>query len=181
MNEIKKLSLLIFLTLIASVSVFADGPIFYQRYTADPWGLVYNGRLYLYCSHDRFEPGMRYNMNDITISTDDMKNWTDHMPNGDFTEAVLKSSLDWNGLRQPFIVATENDSLNGVAKLFGHLLTNSAQVFSDVRTYWSPDAVNVLQDISLKGMPSMVLSTSLIPDRRHWMVTVNKASMGNLP
>ena len=69
------------------------------------------------------------------------RQWTDFMPNGDFLEAVLNSSFDWNGIRQPYIVATENDALNGVCMLFGHLLTGAAQVFSDVRTYWSPDAI----------------------------------------
>ena len=67
------------------------------------------------------------------------RQWTDFMPNGNFLEAILNSSFDWNGIRQPFLVATENDSLNGVAMLFGHLLTNTAQVFADVRTYWSPE------------------------------------------
>lgn len=69
------------------------------------------------------------------------RQWTDYLPNGDFSEAILNSSFDWNGIRQPFIVATENDSLNGVNMAFNHLLTGSAQVFADVRTYWSPDAV----------------------------------------
>ena len=69
------------------------------------------------------------------------RQWTDFMPNGDFAEAILNSSFDWNGQRQAFMVATENDSLNGISMLFGHLINNSAQVFSDVRTYWSPDAV----------------------------------------
>jgi L-fucose/D-arabinose isomerase len=69
------------------------------------------------------------------------RQWTDHLPNGDFMEAVLNSSFDWNGIRQPFVLATENDSLNGVAMLFGHLLSGTAQVFADVRTYWSPAAV----------------------------------------
>ena len=69
------------------------------------------------------------------------RQWTDHFPNGDFMEAILNSSFDWNGLREPFVFATENDSLNGATMLFGHLLTNTAQVFADVRTYWSPDAV----------------------------------------
>jgi L-fucose isomerase len=63
------------------------------------------------------------------------------MPNGDFMETILNSSFDWNGIRESFTVATENDSLNGVAMLFGHLLTGTAQIFSDVRTYWSPEAV----------------------------------------
>ena len=66
-------------------------------------------------------------------------------------EAMLNSSFDWNGIRQPFIVATENDSLNGVGMLFGHLLTNTAQVFADVRTYWSPEAVKRVTGYELDG------------------------------
>jgi L-fucose isomerase len=69
------------------------------------------------------------------------RQWTDYFPNGDFMEAILCSSFDWNGVRQPFIVATENDAMNGATMLFGHLLTGTAQMFSDVRTYWSPTAV----------------------------------------
>jgi L-fucose isomerase len=69
------------------------------------------------------------------------RQWTDHFPNGDFMEAILNSSFDWNGIRQPFIVATENDALNGICMLFGHLLTGTAQIFADVRTYWSPEAI----------------------------------------
>lgn len=69
------------------------------------------------------------------------RQWTDHFPNGDFLEAILNSSFDWNGKRAPYIVATENDYLNGVSMAFGHLLTNTAQVFADVRTYWSPEAL----------------------------------------
>lgn len=69
------------------------------------------------------------------------RQWTDHFPNGDFMEAILNSSFDWNGIRQPYLVATENDSLNGTVMLFGHLLTDTAQVFADVRTYWSPQAI----------------------------------------
>ena len=79
--------------------------------------------------------------NAIASGFQGQRQWTDHMPNGDFAEAILNSSFDWNGIRQAFVVATENDCLNGVAMLFGHLLTNTAQVFADVRTYWSPDAV----------------------------------------
>lgn len=69
------------------------------------------------------------------------RQWTDHFPNTDFVEAMLCSSFDWNGKRPPFVFATENDSLNGVSMLFGNLLTNTAQIFSDVRSYWSPEAV----------------------------------------
>lgn len=69
------------------------------------------------------------------------RHWTDHLPNGDFSEAILNSSFDWNGLREPFAIATENDSLNGVNMLFGKMLTGQAQVFCDVRTYWSESSV----------------------------------------
>jgi len=69
------------------------------------------------------------------------RQWTDYLPNGDFAEAILNSSFDWNGLRAPFLVATENDSLNGLSMLLGYLLKHTAQVFADVRTYWSPEAV----------------------------------------
>jgi L-fucose isomerase len=79
------------------------------------------------------------------------RQWTDHFPNGDFMEAILCSSFDWNGMRQPYMLATENDSLNGVSMLFGHLLTGAAQVFSDVRTYWSPEAVKRVTGYTLTG------------------------------
>jgi len=69
------------------------------------------------------------------------RQWTDHFPNGDFMETMLNSSFDWNGIRESFVFATENDCLNGVAMLFGHLLTNTSQIFSDVRTYWSPESI----------------------------------------
>lgn len=79
------------------------------------------------------------------------RQWTDFYPNGDFTEALLNTSFDWNGIREPFTLATENDSLNGVAMLFGHLLTGKAQIFSDVRTYWSPEAVKRVTGKELTG------------------------------
>lgn len=69
------------------------------------------------------------------------RQWTDYQPNGDFLEAILCSSFDWNGKRAPYLVATENDSLNGIVMLFGYLLTNTAQMFSDIRTYWSREAI----------------------------------------
>lgn len=80
------------------------------------------------------------------------RQWTDHFPNGDFMEAILNSSFDWNGIREPLLLATENDSLNGVAMMFGHLLTNTAQIFSDVRTYWSPEAVKRVTGKELEGL-----------------------------
>lgn len=69
------------------------------------------------------------------------RHWTDHYPNGDFMEAILTSSFDWNGIRPPMMFATENDALNGACMLFGYLLTNTAQIFADVRTYWSPESI----------------------------------------
>jgi len=89
--------------------------------------------------------------NAIAAGFQGQRHWTDHFPNGDFLEAVLSSSFDWNGLRQPYIVATENDSLNAVAMLFGHLLTGTAQIFADVRTYWSPDAIERVTGQKLTG------------------------------
>ena len=79
------------------------------------------------------------------------RQWTDFLPNGDFSETILTSSFDWNGIRRAYMVATENDSLNGVSMLFGHLLTNKAQIFSDVRTYWSPESVKRVTGKELTG------------------------------
>lgn len=79
------------------------------------------------------------------------RQWTDFYPNGDFTEALLNTSFDWNGIREAFVLATENDACNGVAMLFGHLLSNRAQFFSDVRTYWSPEAVYRVTGKELTG------------------------------
>ena len=80
------------------------------------------------------------------------RHWTDHMPNGDFLEAILCSSFDWNGIRPPYLVATENDAMNGVPMLFGYLLTNTAQMFSDIRTYWSPEAIKRVTGMSPDGL-----------------------------
>lgn len=79
------------------------------------------------------------------------RHWTDTYPNGDFLEAISNSSFDWDGIRMPRLIATENDSLNGIAMLFGYLVTNTAQVFADVRTYWSPDAVKRVTGHRLAG------------------------------
>jgi len=79
------------------------------------------------------------------------RQWTDFYPNGDFMEAILNTSFDWSGIRQPYIVATENDALNGATMLLGHLLTGTAQIFADVRTYWSPQAVKRVSDYELTG------------------------------
>lgn len=79
------------------------------------------------------------------------RQWTDWMPNGDFTETLLNTNFDWNGRKEPSILATENDSLNGTAMLMAHLLTNCPQIFSDVRTYWSPEAVKRVTGKELTG------------------------------
>ncbi|MFW5693712.1 MAG: L-fucose isomerase [Alkalispirochaeta sp.] len=82
------------------------------------------------------------------------RQWTDFMPNGDFMEAILTSSFDWNGIRQPYMVATENDNLNAMSMTFGHLLTGGAQIFADVRTYWSPEAIQRVTGKKLSGQAS---------------------------
>jgi L-fucose isomerase len=79
------------------------------------------------------------------------RQWTDGKPNGDFMETLLNTSFDWNGIRAPYIVATENDSLNGTSMLLNYLLTGRAQVFSDVRTYWSPESVQRVTGYTLEG------------------------------
>ena len=89
--------------------------------------------------------------NAIVAGFQGQRHWTDHFPNGDFMEALLNSSFDWNGTREAFILATENDCLNGVTMLFGHLLTGTAQIFADVRTYWSPEAVKRVTGKELTG------------------------------
>lgn len=90
--------------------------------------------------------------NAIAAGFQGQRQWTDHFPNGDFMETMLNSCFDWNGIRQPHIMATENDTLNGVAMLFGHLLTGTAQIFSDVRTYWSAEAVKRVTGQTLTGI-----------------------------
>lgn len=89
--------------------------------------------------------------NAIAAGFQGQRAWTDHFPTGDFMEAILSSSFDWNGTREPFVMATENDNLNAVTMLFGHLLTNSAQIFADVRTYWSQEAVKRASGKPLSG------------------------------
>lgn len=80
------------------------------------------------------------------------RQWTDFLPNGDFSEAILNSSFDWNGIRAPFTFATEDDHLNGISMLFGNLLTNTAQLFADVRTYWSPEAIERVSGWKPEGL-----------------------------
>lgn len=89
--------------------------------------------------------------NAIASGFQGQRQWTDHFPNGDFLETILNSSFDWNGIKQPFIVATENDCLNAVSMLFGHLLTETAQIFADVRTFWSPEAIKRVTGYKLSG------------------------------
>ena len=96
------------------------------------------------------EEGLGHNA--ILAGFQGQRQWTDYQPNGDFLEAILCSSFDWNGKRAPYLVATENDSLNGVVMLFGYLLTNTAQMFSDIRTFWSPEAIERVSGIKPEGM-----------------------------
>ena len=89
--------------------------------------------------------------NAILAGFQGQRQWTDFYPNGDFPEALMNTNFDWNGIREAFVLATENDSLNGVAMLFGHLLTHRPQMFSDIRTYWSPEAVKRVTGKELTG------------------------------
>ncbi|MBQ9087246.1 MAG: L-fucose isomerase [Lentisphaeria bacterium] len=89
--------------------------------------------------------------NAIAAGFQGQRQWTDFYPNCDFPESLLNSSFDWNGAREPYILATENDVLNGVSMLFMKLLTNRAQMFADVRTYWSGDAVKRVTSYEIEG------------------------------
>ncbi|MBQ8760055.1 MAG: L-fucose isomerase [Bacteroidales bacterium] len=90
--------------------------------------------------------------NAIAAGFQGQRQWTDFYPNGDFAESLLNSSFDWNGAREPYILATENDVLNGIGMLFMKLLTNRPQMFADVRTYWSPEAVKKATNYDLEGV-----------------------------
>lgn len=90
--------------------------------------------------------------NAIVAGFQGQRQWTDFYPNCDFPEALLNTSFDWDGAREPYVLATENDVLNGISMLFGKLLTNTAQIFSDVRTYWSPEAVKKATGYELEGI-----------------------------
>ena len=92
--------------------------------------------------------------NAIAAGFQGQRQWTDWKPNGDFSEALLCSTFDWNGIREAYVLATENDALNGVSMLFGKLLTGCGQMFSDVRTYWSPEAVKRVTGKELTGLAS---------------------------
>ena len=89
--------------------------------------------------------------NAIAAGFQGQRQWTDFYPNADFPEAILNTSFDWNGAREPYILATENDVLNGLGMLFMKLLTNRPQMFADVRTYWSGDAVKRVTGYEIEG------------------------------
>ena len=89
--------------------------------------------------------------NAIAAGFQGQRQWTDFYPNGDFAEAILNSSFDWNGIREPYILATENDVLNGFGMLFMKLLTNRPQIFADVRTYWSANSVKRVTGYDIEG------------------------------
>ena len=90
--------------------------------------------------------------NAIAAGFQGQRQWTDFYPNCDFPEALLNTSFDWNGAREPYVLATENDVLNGLGMMFMKLLTNRAQIFADVRTYWSPEAVKKATGYDLEGV-----------------------------
>ena len=103
--------------------------------------------------------------NAIAAGFQGQRQWTDFYPNCDYPEAIFNSSFDYTGAREPYILATENDTLNGVSMLFMKLLTNRAQIFADVRTYWSPEACKRASGYDVTGVAkeTAVLFTLLIP------------------
>lgn len=90
--------------------------------------------------------------NAIAAGFQGQRQWTDHYPNADFAEALLNTSFDWSGVREPYILATENDVLNGISMLFEKLLTNQPSMFSDVRTHWSTESVKRVTGYDLTGV-----------------------------
>ena len=90
--------------------------------------------------------------NAIVAGFQGQRQWTDFYPNADFAEAMLNTSFDWNGAREPYVLATENDTLNGIGMLFMKLLTNRPQMFADVRTYWSADSVKRVTGYDIEGV-----------------------------
>lgn len=109
----------------------------------------------LMCGNKNLPEGCEEEMvghNAIAAGFQGQRQWTDFYPNGDYAEALLNSSFDWDGAREPYILATENDVLNGLGMLFMKLLTNRAQIFADVRTYWSPEAVARTTGYELEGV-----------------------------
>ena len=108
----------------------------------------------LMCGSDKLDPKFSEEAighNAIAAGFQGQRQWTDFYPNCDFPEAMLNTSFDWNGAREPYILATENDVLNGLGMLFMKLLTNRAQIFADVRTYWSGDAVKKATGYEIEG------------------------------
>ncbi|PWW06776.1 L-fucose isomerase [Mangrovibacter plantisponsor] len=133
----------------------------YQRNAEQHHAVLKEGLLMAMCIRDmmhgnpklaekgRVEESLGYNA--IAAGFQGQRHWTDQYTNGDTAESLLNSSFDWNGVREPCVIATENDSLNGVAMLLGHQLTGTAQIFADVRTYWSPEAVQRVTGQALTG------------------------------
>ncbi len=117
--------------------------------------------------------------NAIAAGFQGQRQWTDHFPNGDFMESLLCSSFDWNGIREAFVLATENDAMNGVCMLMGHLLTGTASGFSDVRTYWSPEAVKTATgyDMDAPGLIHLINSGATTLDATGRMTRDGKPVM----
>ncbi|MCI8416645.1 MAG: L-fucose isomerase [Lachnospiraceae bacterium] len=108
----------------------------------------------LMCGSDKLDPKFSEEAighNALAAGFQGQRQWTDFYPNCDFPEAMLNTSFDWNGAREPYVLATENDVLNGLGMMFMKLLTNRAQIFADVRTYWSGDAVKKATGYDIDG------------------------------
>ena len=108
----------------------------------------------LMAGNDKLPEGFEEEMvghNAIAGGFQGQRQWTDHWPNCDYPEALLSSTFDYEGAREPYTLATENDVLNGLGMLFMRLLTNRAQIFADVRTFWSPEATKRVTGYDLEG------------------------------
>lgn len=120
--------------------------------------------------------------NALAAGVQGQRQWTDHFPNHDFSESMLCSSFDWNGIREPMILATENDTLNAMAMLMSHLLNDSAACFADVRTYWSPDAIERVtgwkpQGLAAEGLIHLINSGAAAVDGSGEMRTADGESV----
>ena len=119
--------------------------------------------------------------NAIAAGFQGQRAWTDHFPNGDFMEAILTSSFDWNGIREPFMLATVNDTLNGITMLFGHLLTDAAQIFADALRLLESGCSEARNGPSIDGNGrKRNHSSKLTPARRHWMEPADKRKTESL-
>jgi L-fucose isomerase len=89
--------------------------------------------------------------NAIAAGFQGQRQWTDAYPDTDFPETILNTGFDWNGAREPYSFATENDTLNCATMMLLKLLTGRAQMFADVRTCWTDRSMKEQYKYELTG------------------------------